>query len=75
MSAASLEAALRALGVECAVEAREGLAVLVPTGDVAPLADARVRDAAVALLKEHGFTHLALEIEGDAEERAALPGH
>ena len=62
MSAATLEAGLRALGITCAVEAHERLAVIIPTGDTTMLEDARIRRAAMALLPAHGFTHLALEL-------------
>ena len=77
MSAASLEAALRALGIDVRVEAYGALALLVPDGDTGALADVDVRRTATALLAEHGFTHLALELVEDAdpaERRAALPG-
>ena len=72
MSAETLEASLRALGIECRVDAIERLAVLIPTGAVTALEDARIRRAAAGLLRAHGFTHLALEIVDDAPERAAL---
>jgi len=65
VSAETLEASLRALGIECRVDAVERLAVLVPKGAVSALEDARIRREAVALLRPHGFTHLALEITDD----------
>ena len=75
MSAASLEAALATLGLRCEVEAHEGLAVLLPHDDAgARLQDPAVRHAALAILSEHGFTHLALELEtGEPASRASLP--
>lgn len=72
MSADSLGAALRALGIPCTVEAQGRLAVLVPDGDVSLLERDDVRRAAVVLLADHGFTHLALELV-DAGGGAALP--
>ena len=64
MSAAALEEALRRIGVDGRVEAREGLALLVPRAGAAALADASLRRRAAALAREHGFTHLALELVG-----------
>ena len=62
MSADSLEAALRALGIACRVQGIERLALLIPDGAIEALEDARIRREAVGLLRAHGFTHLALEI-------------
>lgn len=62
MSADALEQALRALGVDGRVEARGGLALLVPRAGAGALADGSLRRRAAALAREHGFTHLALEI-------------
>ena len=70
MSAATLEAGLRALGIECRVEALDRLAVLVPEGPVDALEDARIRREALGLLRAHGFTHLALELVDDPAEPA-----
>lgn len=75
MSAAALEDALRRLGVEGRVEARESLALLVPRGGAANLADATLRRRAAALAREHGFTHLALElVDGADADRGEAPG-
>ena len=77
MTAASLEVALRALGVECAVETRGALAVLVArAGAVDALATAATRRAATELAREHGFSHVALELVDDdagAATGAPLP--
>ena len=75
MSAASLQAALAALGIGCDVEAHDGLAVLVPRDDAGErLRDPAARRAALAILGEHGFTHLALELEtGEPAGRAPVP--
>lgn len=70
MSAASLERALRALGVHCTVEAHDRLALIVPEGPVR-LEQPDARQAALRLLPDHGFTHLALELVD--EEGAPLP--
>jgi hypothetical protein len=63
--ARALEAALGRLGITGRIEARERLAVLVPSGGIAELADAATRRRASALAREHGFTHLALELVGE----------
>jgi hypothetical protein len=60
----ALAASLRDIGIDCAVEARERLAVIV-VGDAASLERPERRDAALALAAAHGFTHLALDL-GDA---------
>ncbi len=74
MSVLALEEALRRLGVEGRIEAREGLAVLVPRGGAAR-ADASPRRRATALAREHGFTHLALElVDGPDADRDDAPG-
>jgi hypothetical protein len=72
VSADTLGAALRKIGIACSVEAQGKLAVLIPEGDVSVLEQAEVRRAALALLGDHGFTHLALELV-DAGGGAALP--
>ena len=75
-NAAALEDALRALGVDCFVEAHGRLAVVVPRGAV-DFTDPARRQAALRLVTEHGFTHLALELvdaTDDARERAADDG-
>jgi len=66
MSAATLEVALRAQGIACHVEARDRLAIVVPES-AAPngmpdLASREARERVLALAREHGFTHLALEL-------------
>jgi hypothetical protein len=63
--ARALEEALRRLGVSGRVEARERLALLVPRAGIAVLADAAARRQAASLAREHGFTHLALELLDD----------
>jgi hypothetical protein len=72
VSAETLGAALRALGIACSVEAQGRLAVVIPDGDVTLLEQDEVRRAALALLGDHGFTHLALELV-DAGGGATFP--
>jgi hypothetical protein len=64
---ASVEAALRALGVQCTVETRGNLAVVIPVPGERGLEDAAVRRAVVAELRARGYTHAAVEA---SEERA-----
>jgi hypothetical protein len=61
--AAALASALGALGFPCDVEPRAALAVLsMRADDAARLAASPDRVAALALAKEHGFTHVAVEV-------------
>ena len=61
--AAALASALAALGFPCHVEPRSALALLsMSADDAARLAASPDRAAALALAKEHGFTHVAVEI-------------
>ena len=71
MSAASLREALRAAGVDSTVEARDRLAIVtaVPGAFVDPAA----REHAVAMAREHGFTHVAVELFAE-DAGAAIPG-
>jgi hypothetical protein len=62
VSAATLEAALHALGIVCTVEASDRLAIVLPSNDASRFDEAGVRAAAIALLRSHGFTHLAVEL-------------
>ncbi len=75
----ALERGLTELGVPCRVESRAGLAVLIATPDVAArLGEAELRRQALALAREHGFTHVAIELRSDADAKhapdASLPG-
>lgn len=72
MTAASLEAALRSRGISCRVEPLDRLALLIPEGQHAVLEDATVRREAVALVREHGFTHVAIELVDEPGGDAAL---
>ena len=63
----ALEGALAERGLVCRVEGRSGLAVLIAdAATVAALGDVEVRRAALALAREHGFSHMAIELRGDA---------
>jgi hypothetical protein len=77
MSAADLEAALRTIGVDGRVEARGALAVIVPHDGAdalaGALADAALRRGAAALAREHGFTHLALELPDEPDAMRDAP--
>ena len=65
-NAVALAAAIAELGLECALEVRGGLALLLPTQEgAAALQVDETRRAVLALAKEHGFTHVAIELPGD----------
>lgn len=72
MSAESLEGMLRARGIRCRVEGHERLALLVPDGPVVALEELGVRREVVSLLRDHGFTHIALELDDDPGADAAV---
>jgi hypothetical protein len=66
--APALAAALAALGFPCEVEPRAALAVVsLRSDDAARLAASTVRSAALALARQHGFTHLAVELRAEAQ--------
>jgi hypothetical protein len=63
IAAEGLIAELTALGLECAVEGRDGLAIIRTAPPVARLlADPDLRRRIVALARAHGFTHIAVAI-------------
>ena len=65
-NAASLAAAVAALGIQCSLEARGGLALLMPApASVERLQDPDTRRAVLALAREHGFTHVGIELPSD----------
>lgn len=72
--AAGLASALRALGFPCEVEPRAGLALLtMEPADAERLAASSDRAAALTLAKEHGFTHVAVEVApGSSGTRAPV---
>jgi hypothetical protein len=72
VSADGLERALRAIGIECTVEARDRLAIIIPSTLTPQFSETAVRRAAIAMLPEHGFSHLALEIPATTDGDATL---
>ena len=71
-NAAALAAAITELGVECVLEARGGLVLLVPVAtSVEKLQDEDTRRAVLALARQHGFTHVALELPNERRDDRA----
>jgi hypothetical protein len=75
MMAVDLETAMAERGYACRVEAHDRLAILTLTtshpreaGDLAAF-----REAALALARAKGFTHVALELPAGPLDDAALP--
>jgi hypothetical protein len=65
-NASALAAAIARLGVQCSLEVRGGLALLLPaTSSVEALQAPDTRRAVLALAHEHGFTHVAIELPSD----------
>ena len=62
MSAASFASALAAHGVQCGVEAHDALALLIPGEAPCDVGDPALRALALTLCREHGFTHVAVEL-------------
>jgi len=71
VSAHGLANALGALGVRSRVEAREALAI-VTVHEAAPAAIRALRNSVLTLGKEHGFKHVAVELDEAAEAGAPL---
>ncbi|MBW8769466.1 MAG: hypothetical protein JF589_06925 [Gemmatimonadetes bacterium] len=73
-NAVALGAAIAKLGVDCALEVRGGLALLLPspTGAVA-LQVVETRRAVLALAKDHGFTHVAIELPNERRRSSTPP--
>ena len=69
---AALGAGLEARGLRCAIESRGALAVLTPLAGAERLADDGVRREVVALARECGFSHVALELLDCSPDGAAL---
>jgi len=69
----ALGAAIAKLGIDCALEVRGGLALLLPTAEgAAALQVDEKRRAVLALAKEHGFTHVAIELPNE-RRRSSTP--
>jgi hypothetical protein len=62
LSATALSDALRAAGVPCAVETWDKLALITVTAPEFSFADEALRRRVLALSREHGFTHAAVEL-------------
>jgi hypothetical protein len=60
--AAAFATALDAIGIACVVEPRAGLAILKACRDSRALIAASVRRDVLALARDHGFTHVAVEL-------------
>lgn len=71
MSAEALRVALRGAGIDATVEARDRLAIV--TAPPAVFSDPEIRERTVALAREHGFTHVAVELPAE-DAGAPLPG-
>jgi hypothetical protein len=70
----ALAAAIAKLGIDCALEVRGGLALLLPTLDgVAALQGDEPRRAVLALAKDHGFTHVAIELPSERRRSSTPP--
>ena len=64
--AAALSTEIARIGVACSVETRDGLAVLLPvTSNPEAFQSAETRRAVIALARQHGFTHVAVELPND----------
>jgi hypothetical protein len=76
-NATALAAAIGRLGVQCSLEARGGLVLLLPVkASVEALQSPDTRRAVLALCREHGFTHVGIELPSDrrgAERDADAP--
>jgi hypothetical protein len=73
-NAVALAAAIAELGIDCALEARGGLALLLPTPEgVAALQVDERRRTVLALAREHGFTHVAIELPSERRRSSTLP--
>jgi hypothetical protein len=73
-NASALAAAIGELGVDCALEVRGGLALLLPTEHGALVLQAdETRRAVLALAKRHGFTHVAIELPSDRRKSSTPP--
>ena len=71
-NAAALARAIADLGVQCSLEVRGGLALLLLVPEsVAMLQSPEMRRAVLALARTHGFTHVAIELPNErrGEER------
>jgi hypothetical protein len=63
----SPSAELHALGVRCQLEARGNLAIVTPAPGERGLEEVTLRRRVLAVLRSHGFSHVAIE-PGDETE-------
>lgn len=62
----ALAAAIAELGIRCSLEARDNLVLLLPASSkLKALQSADTRRAVLALARQHGFTHVAIELPND----------
>ena len=66
-----LESQVRDSGVDCRVEVRDRLAILIPESHAGSRLSAEQRRRILQLAKSEGFTHVAVELDPVG---AALPG-
>jgi hypothetical protein len=72
VSAHALTTALSAEGLACVVEGRAGMAVLsVPSALLAEMASPERRARVLAIARELGFSHVAVELADDAAQARA----
>jgi sugar phosphate isomerase/epimerase len=73
-NAVALAKEIAALGLRCAVEARAGLALLLPAPEsVAALEAPETRRAVVDAARRLGFTHVAVELPKDRRTSSTPP--
>lgn len=58
----ALADALRQYGLDCRVDARDRMALIIVGQGTARLVDDVLRSRVIALAREHGFTHVALDV-------------
>jgi hypothetical protein len=73
-NAVALASAIAKLGIDCALEVRGGLALVLPTPEgAAALQVDEKRRSVLALAKEHGFTHVAIELPNERRRSSTPP--
>ena len=71
MSVSSLSAALRDAGVACEVEAWDGLIVITAESGHERFGEENLRRRVLALARDHGFTHAAIELAAPRPDHGA----
>ena len=72
MTARTLEQALREMGVRCTVEGIDRLALIIAADEAAEDRVVAARRELLTLIRSHGFTNLALEVQDLTAARAPL---